>query len=83
MKQQVSWGRWADGTRWAIIETANGKLVVYWFDNQIGDQPQTGVIQICDSWRALESAVPATIFEHALLAAGIKKPDEYRELPLE
>ena len=82
-KQQISWGRWADDTDWAIIETAKRKLVVYRFDKRVDDQPRTGVIQICDSWRALELAVPPTIFEDALLQAGIKKPDEYRELPLE
>jgi hypothetical protein len=82
-KRQVDWGRWADHAEWAILQAAKGMLVVYRFDKRSGDEPRTGVIQICDSWRALEAAVPATIFEDALLAAGVKKPDQYREVPLE
>jgi hypothetical protein len=82
-KQQISWGLWADDADWAIIETASGKLVVYRFEKPTGEQPRAGVIQICESWRVLESAVPATICEAALREAGIRKPDEYREVPLE
>jgi hypothetical protein len=81
-KQVVEWGQWADDTDWAIIQAAKGKLVVYRFDARSGNEPRTGVIQVCDSWRALEAAVPARIFEAALLEAGVKKPSEYREVPL-
>jgi hypothetical protein len=81
-KQQIHWGLHADDAEWAIIQAAKGKLVVYRFDKRSGDEPRTGVIQICDSWRELEAVVPATIFEEALLAAGVKKPDQYREVPL-
>jgi hypothetical protein len=35
------------------------------------------------SWRDLESAVPARVFEEALMAAGIKKPSKYREAAAE
>jgi hypothetical protein len=66
---------------WVVIRAAQGKLVACRFDNR--DEPATGVIQICDSWPALEAIVPAAVFEKALLEAGIKKPNEYREVPLE
>lgn len=78
----VTSGNYADGNEWAVVRAANGKLVVYRFDKHVPDQPKTGVIQIYDSWPSLESAVPASIFEQALLEAGIKKPNEYREVPL-
>lgn len=81
-KNEIRSGEWdnerptAPGT-WAVIEAAKGKLVVcHWLtDNE--------TIQVYDSWRELEAAVPASIFEKALVAAGIKKPVKYREEPLE
>jgi hypothetical protein len=84
-EQVVSSGRWGeDGRDWAVIRTKSGKMVAYRFDKYESDQPKTGVIvKICNSWRELESAVPAKVSEEALLAAGIKKPSEYREVPLE
>ena len=61
------WGR-----EWAVIQAAKNKFVVYRFDKRVDDEPRTGVIQVCDSWRGLESAVPPDIFEQALLEAGFK-----------
>jgi hypothetical protein len=82
-QQQVDWGRWAGDAEWAVIQAAHDKLVVYRFDKLSSrDDPRTGAIQVCDSWRELEAAVPADIFEEALLKAGVKKPDQYREIPL-
>ena len=69
--------------RWAVLETRKGKLVVYRDDERQPEGPRTGVIQVCDSWRELESVVPPRVFEQALLEAGIKKPSEYRAAPLE
>jgi hypothetical protein len=88
-KGEITSGSWATfesdnrGSDWAVIQAAKGKLVVYRFDKREADEPKTGVIQVCDSWQTLELAVPARIFEEALLAAGIKKPSEYRDVPLE
>ena len=55
--------------------------MVYKFNKRTNDEPRTGEITICNSWRELESLVPANIFEEALREAGIKKPSEYREEP--
>jgi hypothetical protein len=88
-KQRVHSGPWATssdgpewdtGTRWAIIQTAKGKFVVYRFDKK--SEPATGVIRIVDSWRELEAAVPPSIFEQALEEAGFRKPEESKEVPL-
>jgi hypothetical protein len=72
--------RWR-GQDWAVIQTKE-KLVVYQFHDRNRDEPRTGEITVCNSWRELESLVPPKIFEEALLEAGIKKPSEYREEPL-
>jgi hypothetical protein len=84
-KGEVS-GRWSsqdkDCQDWAVIQVAKGKFVVYRFNKRVDDEPQSGVIQVCDSWRELEAAVPADIFESALLQAGFKKPSRYPEVPL-
>jgi hypothetical protein len=77
----MSSGNWDDND-WAVIQTRRGQLVVYHFDKYVSDEPKTGTIQVYKSWPELEAAVPAKIFEEALLAAGIKKPSEYREVPL-
>ena len=83
---EISAGQWSkdeDLRDWAVIEAAKEKFVVYRFDKRVDDEPQTGVIQVCDSWRELESALPPDIFERALLEAGFKKPTQYREAPLQ
>ena len=66
-----------------MIQSVKGKLVVYRFDKREEGKPSTGVIQVYDSWREFEAAVPANILEEALRGAGIKKPAEYSEAPLE
>jgi hypothetical protein len=85
-KGEISSGLWSredkDWRDWVVIQAAREKFVVYHFDKRIGDEPKTGVIQICDSWRLLESTVPSDIFEYALREAGFKKPSGYREVPL-
>jgi hypothetical protein len=89
LKGVVTSGYWASfesdkwGDSWAVLQAAKGKLVVYRFDRDQLEGPHTGVIQVCDSWRELESVVPAKILEAALLEAGIEKPSEYRDVPLE
>jgi hypothetical protein len=82
-KQQVDWGRWADQAEWVVVQAAQDKLVAYRFDDRPRKEPRTGTIQVCNSWQALEAVVPPAVFEDALLAAGVKKPDEYREVPLQ
>lgn len=66
-----------------VIQVAKEKFVVYRFDKWVYDEPRTGVIQVCDSWRGLESVLPPDIFEGALLEAGFKKPSQYGEVPLQ
>jgi hypothetical protein len=92
-KGAITSGHWAKtesvmlGSAWAVLQTAKGKkLLAYRFDDYNPKEPdalKTGVLHVCDSWRELESTAPANIFEEALLQAGIKKPSEYREAPLE
>ena len=82
-----SWGRGdpeKEGWKtqdWAVIQTKE-KLVAYRFHDRVRDEPRTGEITVCNSWRELESLVPPNIFEEALLQSGIKKPSAYREEPL-
>jgi hypothetical protein len=87
-KSEISSGEWtrrvdANTGEWAVIQAAKEKFVVYRFDKLVDNEPRTGVIQICDSWRDLESTLPPDIFERALLEAGFNKPSQYREVPLE
>jgi hypothetical protein len=52
---------WGDANK-----TAKGKLVAYRFDDcnsQEPNAPKTNVLDVCDSWRALESTAPTNIFE--------------------
>ena len=88
-KRVVNWGAWArrtdgpdwdTGSQWAIIQTTQKKFVVYRFDKKTELAP--GTIQVVDSWPELEAVVPPSIFEQALDAAGFRKPEEYREVPL-
>jgi len=85
-KGEISSGLWSrtgeEFRDYAVIQTAKGKFVVYRFDKPVADEPQTGMIEICDSWRALKSAVPPKIFEEALRESGLKKPSEYKEIPI-
>ena len=66
---------------WAVIQVKE-KLVAYRFHDRNREEPRTGEITVCNSWRELESLVPPNIFEEALRESGIKKPSEYREEPL-
>jgi hypothetical protein len=68
---------------WAVIQAAKGKFVIYRFDKRSADEPQTGVIQVVDSLRELEAVVPPRIFEQALKEAGFRKPEEYKEVPIQ
>jgi hypothetical protein len=91
-KGEISSGEWTKtvdaetgewGQEWAVIQAAKEKFIAYRFDKRVDDEPRTGMIRVCDSWRDLESALPPDIFERALLEAGFKKPSRYREVPLE
>ena len=86
-KGEIRWGEWSkrgEGRQeWVVIQAAKEKFVVYRFDELVDDEPQTGVIQVCEGWNDLESALPPDIFERALLEAGFKKPSDYREAPLQ
>jgi hypothetical protein len=83
-KGVVDWGStdWDTRTTWAVIQTIKKKFVVYRFDERSGDEPQTGLIQVIDAWGELEVAVPPRIFEQARDAAGLRKSDEYKEVPI-
>jgi hypothetical protein len=92
MREEVVAGVWGKlagsgkdscGEEWSVILTAQGKLVVYRVGDQKQDDRKLGTIQICASWPELEAVLPPAIFKQAATAAGITKPAQYRELPLD
>jgi len=57
-------GGWTEEGYFAVLETRKGKFLVY-RAARLYDEPRTGTIQVYNSWRELEAAVPARIFEEA------------------
>jgi hypothetical protein len=63
-----------------VFQAASGKLVVYEVGNP-RDSP--GIIRVFQSFDAMEAQVPVKLFEDAAIEAGVRRPAEYPEIPLE
>jgi len=66
--------------QWFVIRAASGKLVVY---HRVSNTTSPGAIAIYDSFEAMEPHVPAQVFEEAAIRAGLRKPKDYPEAPLD
>jgi hypothetical protein len=65
---------------WFVIRSAAGKLVVY---KTALRENKDAILAVFDSFEEMQPHVPPNIYEEALLRAGLKKPPQFPEIPLE
>jgi hypothetical protein len=72
--EQKQWGR----GKWFVIRSASGKLVVY-----KTDRDERPVVHIYESFEAMQPTVPPSIYDEAMVKAGLRQPPQFPEVPLE
>jgi hypothetical protein len=72
--------RWGTSDYWFIMRAESGKLVVY---REPLNEDGSPVIAIYADFEAMQPHVPPSLYRRALEEAGLAKPPEYREVPLD
>jgi hypothetical protein len=66
---------------WYVIRSASGKIVVYRQPTQETNGPPS--VTIFDSCEAIEPHVPPSVYDEAMVRAGLKERPQFPEVPLE